>query len=57
MDGFNYAETELRKLGAIGPDDTVRVKLTTDKGETRWLSVDISVYRKIALALVKGEQQ
>lgn len=57
MDGFNYAEAELRKLGTIGTDDTVRVKLITDKGETRWLSVDISVYRKIALALVEGEQQ
>lgn len=54
MNDNEYHAHELAKLS--GPEGIrgVRIKLTSDEGETRWLSVDDETCRRIVNVLTSG---
>lgn len=49
-----YRARELSKLGKIDGHAAVRVKLYSDEGETRWLTVDAETYRRLVNVLTSG---
>jgi hypothetical protein len=55
MNDNEYHARELDKLAA--PDGLtrgVKIKVTSDEGETRWLSLDDGTYRRLVNLLTSG---
>lgn len=51
MTDAEYFGYELARVGAYDEHDEFRIKITSAKGETRWLTITPEQYRDLALLL------
>jgi hypothetical protein len=56
---MTYIKSELKKLykDEIGNPKFVKLKLASDNGETKWLSVDLKTLEKISKVMLRTQKK